>query len=370
MSLQPIPVMWPKLASLDQAAPYLRKIDERRIYSNRGPLVQLLESRFAELIGCAPEQVVACASATTALTGMASLANSRVAMMPGISFVATYSSVAAAGKNLVVRDVDPLVGAQTVPSTLAEGNPGDFVEVVVAPFGQEVKHILSTDFGERELIIDAAASIDALFTDPTPLKENVSIAVSLHATKTLGVGEGGLAIFGNPERADEFRRWISFGFGDERQVISLGVNGKLSEISAAYGLAALDSWEETRHRWISIANRQRDISESLAIPSISSSIQFANPYWIIQFPEKRARIHAEMVLRRYGIETRQWWPQEASEILPALAIGKRATISEQLQKASHFAKVHLGLPKFLDIEERQFGRIYDALHEIFRPHQA
>jgi hypothetical protein len=54
-----IPVTRPKLPSAERLAPYRRRIDEARFYSNFGPLVQRLEDRLAHRFGLPVEGVMA-----------------------------------------------------------------------------------------------------------------------------------------------------------------------------------------------------------------------------------------------------------------------------------------------------------------------
>ena len=46
-----IPVLRPQLPSAERLLPYLRRIDDARIYSNWGPLSVELEGRLAERLG-------------------------------------------------------------------------------------------------------------------------------------------------------------------------------------------------------------------------------------------------------------------------------------------------------------------------------
>ena len=76
-----------------------------------------------------------------------------------------------------------------------------------------------------------------------------SVVVSLHATKVLGAGEGGIVVFGDVESADRFRAFTNLGFERTRTSERHGVNGKLPEATAAYALAALDGWELEEQQW-------------------------------------------------------------------------------------------------------------------------
>jgi dTDP-4-amino-4,6-dideoxygalactose transaminase len=67
---------------------------------------------------------------------------------------------------------------------------------------------------------------------------------SFHATKVVQSAEGGALVTDDAELAERARLLRNFGFRDYDDVIALGTNGKMSELSAAMGLTSLDSLEE------------------------------------------------------------------------------------------------------------------------------
>jgi len=67
---------------------------------------------------------------------------------------------------------------------------------------------------------------------------------SFHATKFFNTFEGGAITTNNDELAQRIRNMRNFGFAGLDTVIDLGINGKMSEISAAMGLTSLESLDE------------------------------------------------------------------------------------------------------------------------------
>jgi dTDP-4-amino-4,6-dideoxygalactose transaminase len=67
---------------------------------------------------------------------------------------------------------------------------------------------------------------------------------SFHATKFFNSLEGGAIVTNNGELAEKARLMRNFGFAGYDEVIYLGTNGKMNEISAAMGLTSLESLEE------------------------------------------------------------------------------------------------------------------------------
>jgi dTDP-4-amino-4,6-dideoxygalactose transaminase len=90
---------------------------------------------------------------------------------------------------------------------------------------------------------------------------------SFHATKFFNTFEGGAIVTNNDELADKIRLMKNFGFAGYDNVIYIGTNGKMSEVSAAMGLTSLESLDD----FISInyRNYKQYQHELAGIPGIS-----------------------------------------------------------------------------------------------------
>jgi dTDP-4-amino-4,6-dideoxygalactose transaminase len=73
--------------------------------------------------------------------------------------------------------------------------------------------------------------------------------LSFHATKLFHTVEGGAIVFKNAEVLERARRMVNFGLGGAPEDIDVpGINAKMSEVHAAYGLCMLDSIDEILER--------------------------------------------------------------------------------------------------------------------------
>jgi dTDP-4-amino-4,6-dideoxygalactose transaminase len=97
------------------------------------------------------------------------------------------------------------------------------------------------------VIIDAASSFGAS-SDGGYFGQDFSgpVVYSFHATKTFGIGEGGLVYSGDFDLIRQIRQAGNFGFSADRISTIHGLNSKLSEYAAALGLATLDVFQEKR----------------------------------------------------------------------------------------------------------------------------
>jgi dTDP-4-amino-4,6-dideoxygalactose transaminase len=355
-----IPVLRPKLTSASSFAPYLAAIDETRVYSNFGPQARAFEQRLASHLGLEGGTVVTVANATLGLA--LALAAQRapqgsLCVMPAWTFVASAHAAVLAGLVPYFVDVDPSTWAldpSALEHELREAPTPVGAVMVVAPFGRPVDHATWDDFKRITgvpVVIDAAAAFDSLQIGEAPT------VVSLHATKVLGVGEGGFVASRDAALIRNIRERCNFGFDETRCAMWAGMNAKLSEYHAAIGRASLDMWDESRRAWMAVARAYR---EALA-RSNSVSLQpgfgetWVSSTCIVSVDEG---VHAEALqeLADAGIETRLWWGRGAHN-QPATAGFPRTS----LPVTEHLAKSTFGLPIFPDLEEDQVRHIAATL---------
>jgi len=156
------------------------------------------------------------------------------------------------------------------------------------------------------VVIDAAAGFASLAAGDTPA------VVSLHATKILGTGEGGLVISRDRSTVDRVRTASNFGFDASRQATIGATNAKMSEYHAALGHAALDAWDEDLAAWMAAA---RVYADAIA-PSNRVRLQagfgqeWVSSTCVLHTPDSSA-LRIEAALTQAGIETRRWWGKGA-----------------------------------------------------------
>lgn len=361
-----IPVARPLLAAVEVALPYLHRIDDARTYSNFGPINAELEARLAAHFGVSPDCVVSCANATLGLTlALQSVAGTRggLCLMPAWTFTATAHAAVAAGLEPFLADVDPQTGAltpQIAERALSQTARRVAAVMPVAPFGLSLDAAAWDDFQRRTgipVVLDAAAGFDALKPGMAPA------VVSLHATKVLGLGEGGFVIARDPETIAAVRRCANFGFDGTRESVAIGGNAKLSEYAAAFGLAALDLWPVQRQRWMSVlAYYRADFSD---LPEIQSQPGLGYGWvastYCVQASEIQA-LEVEQALAQAGIATRRWWGRGLHGH-PAFADFPRLdlTVTDRLAAGT------LGLPCYPDIEVAQLAEVTATVRAALRP---
>jgi dTDP-4-amino-4,6-dideoxygalactose transaminase len=347
-----VPVMRPRIPLAAATQSRLQAIDGSGVYSNFGPQERELRERFAERLGIRSDRVATVSNATLGIAGAVAVIGGERWLVPSFTFAATPAAVLASGAELIFGDVD--AGAWTL-ALLDENVDGC---LPVAPFGAAPD--VARWGGQARVVHDAAASIGAEM-DLSALPAGHAVVFSLHATKVLGAGEGGIVVFGDDGLAARFRAWTNFGFMGSREAQSPGLNAKLAEIQAAYVHAALDGWEVERAEWASARRFVRELGREFGLDAFEASPDGIDPYWIVRFPDAAACDAAETALQASGIETRRWWSRGCHR-MPAY----ESFASRSLEVTDDIASRYLGLPFFRGIEDDHRDRLRQSLTNAMR----
>jgi dTDP-4-amino-4,6-dideoxygalactose transaminase len=350
-----VAVARPRLPTADAIRPYLEQIDEARWYSNFGPMVTALEQRLADRFA-APTQVLTVTNATQALTlalQAMDLAPGGYVALPAWTFVATAHAVIQAGLKPWFVDVDPATWMLD-PAAVKRLPERPAAVIPVCAFGAMPDMAAWRTFHEAcgvPVLIDAAAAFDALDDARLP------VVVSLHATKVLGLGEGGYLATEDAALAARVRQLTTFGFQGSRDSRFAATNAKLSEYAAAVGLAALDSWPGDRLRWMRTAQMLR--ISLIGRPEVSFQpgwgADWVTSVCTVGLPEGSAPAVAKSLCED-GVDTRAWWG-EGCHTSTAFTGCRR----EPLPVTDQLAASTLGLPFSIDMDAHEIARVAAAL---------
>lgn len=259
-----IPFLKPQLPTADRYLHYLRQIDASHRYSNFGPLNEAFERRLLREWFDGEGAATTVSNATIGLM----LAISRVrrrharwALMPSFTFAATPLAAQWCGLEPYFLDVTPGNWSLDTDAVAdAVRRLGDEIAVIVpyATFATVIDLQPYAQMAARGLpvVLDAAASFGTeVHGRQFACGFEPPVVFSFHATKSFGIGEGGLVYSSNAELIEEIRAASNFGFGTTRVSSMLGLNGKMSEYSAARGLALLEEFRtrvDTRKRLLTL----------------------------------------------------------------------------------------------------------------------
>lgn len=250
----------PLLPSLDDFLPYLQDIWNRKWLTNNGYYHQQLEDALCEYLkvpyislftnGTLP---LICALQALRITG-------EVITTP-YSFVATTHALWWNGIKPIFVDINPetcnidpdKIEAAITPKTTAIMP----VHVYGKPCDTERIQAIADTYGLK-VIYDAAHAFGVNVNGKSILEAGDMATLSFHATKVYNTIEGGALVCHDEKIKKRIDYLKNFGFAGETKIVAPGINGKMDEIRAAYGLLNLkqvDAAIEQRHQ-VAIIYRQ------------------------------------------------------------------------------------------------------------------
>jgi dTDP-4-amino-4,6-dideoxygalactose transaminase len=240
-----IPITKTKLPDIQRYFSYIQRAWDNGIVTNGGELVQELEHKLAQYLDVKYISLVS--NGTVALMlplkAIGAERGKNIITTP-YSYIATTAAIRWAGYDLKFADIEKenfnIDPAQI--EKLIDVNTVGIVPVHAygVPCSPDIINI-AKDYNLK-VIYDASHCFGV--ANEIPYKSFLSLgnysAISLHATKVLGTGEGGLVISNSAKDKEKIDLLRSFGLkGDE--VLSLdGLNAKMTELQAAFGLASLE----------------------------------------------------------------------------------------------------------------------------------
>ncbi len=242
----PIFVTQPDLPDLEEFIISLKKIWNSKWLTNNGEFHQEFEKELAEYLGV--KYVSLFANGTLALvSALQVLRISGEVITTPYSFVATTHALWWNGITPVFVDIEPetcnidykKIEAAITPKTTAilpvhvYGNPCEVSEI------EKIADIYGL-----KVIYDAAHAFGVKIDNNSISNYGDLSILSFHATKSFNTIEGG-AIISHDEKTKKRIDYLkNFGFADEVTVVAPGINAKMNELQAAYGLLQLKAFDE------------------------------------------------------------------------------------------------------------------------------
>lgn len=367
MSNKPITVTQPCLPPLEEFIPYLEQIWENKWLTNNGPLHQELEKELAEYLGV--KYISLFSNGTLALISALQVLNitGEVITTP-FSFVATTHSLWWNKITPVFVDIEPdylnldpaKIEAAITDKTTAimpvhvYGNPChvDEIQQIADKHGLKVIYDAAHAFGVKK--------------EGTPILNYGDLSVlSFHATKVYSTIEGGAIICHTPEMKHHIDNLKNFGFRGELVVEEPGINAKLNEIQAAYGLLQLKYIDGFIERRKEITNLYRSLIKNVnGIRFMEDIIDVSHgySYFPILVDEKEYGITRDALyekLKENNIFARRYFYPLISSFEPYRELP--SATAANLPVATKAADEVLCLPIFVELENEQVRYITELI---------
>jgi dTDP-4-amino-4,6-dideoxygalactose transaminase len=236
----------PNVGNRERLFSRINEMFENRWLSNNGPFAQELEKALANYLDV--KHCILMCNATVALeVGSQALELKGEVIVPSFTFVATAHALQWLGITPVFCDIDPVthnLDTKKVEQLITDRTTGI---LGVHVWGRACDIDGLNEIAQRyhlKLMFDAAHALGCSYKDQMIGKFGDLEVFSFHATKFFNTFEGGAVTTNRDDVAQKVQRLQNFGFAGMDNVVELGVNGKMSEISAAMGLTSLESLDE------------------------------------------------------------------------------------------------------------------------------
>lgn len=241
-----IAVTQPYMPPLDEFLPYLEKIWESKWLTNGGPFHQMLEQALSEYLGV--EHLSLFANGTIALvTALQTLRITGEVITTPYSFVGTAHALLWNSITPVFVDVEPGT-CNLDPERIEEAiTPRTTAIMPVHCYGipcdvERIQEIADT-YGLK-VIYDAAHAFGVAHDGTSLLRHGDLSMLSFHATKVFTTFEGGALVCPDAKTKQRVDYLKNFGYSGEVTVVAPGINGKMNEMQAAFGLLQLKHVDE------------------------------------------------------------------------------------------------------------------------------
>lgn len=268
-----ITVTSPLLPNLDDFTAELKKIWDSKWITNNGSYHKQLEAALAEYLKV-PYVSLFTNGTLPLMTALQALRITGEVITTPYSFVATTHSIWWNGCKPVFVDIDPATGDMDPNKIEAAITPRTTAIMPVHVYGKPCNTKAIQDIADKyglKVIYDAAHAFGVeVPADEYGLEayDDKGLAgilnagdmstLSFHATKVYNTIEGGALITHDEKTKKRIDYLKNFGIADEVTVVGPGINSKMDEMRAAYGLLNLkqvDAAIETRHQ---VAIKYRD----------------------------------------------------------------------------------------------------------------
>jgi len=356
----------PSMPPLSEFISFLETIWESKVLTNNGVYHQQFEKELGERLKIKHLSIFTNGTLplTTALQSMR--ITGEVITTP-YSFVATAHAIHWVGAVPVFVDVDDFGNISTrkieqaiTPRTTAimpvhcYGNPCDFngIQEIADRYGLKV-------------IYDAAHCFGVEINGKSILEFGDMATLSFHATKTFNTLEGGALVCRDSATKTRVDYLKNFGFAGETKIVMPGINGKMDEFRAAFGVLLLrhiDGEIAKRKKIAEIYRESLDRVEGISFFHDIEDIKHNYGYFPIFVSEKRYGMSRDSLyekLKANGFHARRYFHPLISDFLPYR--GLPSSNKKNLPNAVKISEEVICLPIYADLQKDYVERIAEII---------
>lgn len=353
-----IPVTKSFLPPIEEYMVQVMRAFDNEWLTNRGELVKELEQKLTEYLELEESKILCMSNGTFPLQiALKLLGNGGEVITTPFSYVATTAAIVWENCKPVFVDIHPEY--LTIDETQIEAAITDKTTCILAThvFGnpcnvEEIERIAKKH--NLKVIYDAAHCFGVKYKGKSIFEYGDISTCSFHATKLFHTGEGGAIFSKDPDLFDQSFYSHNFGHNGPLDFHGLGLNGKISELQAAMGLAVLPHIDKILQGREEAVNTYREkLNPAFQVFKLREKSQWNYSYFPVLFENEEALHTAEnnlkaneILARRYFYPSLNTLPYVDASIMP---------ISEDI------AKRILCLPLYSKILTNEIYRICNII---------
>lgn len=362
-----ITVTAPLLPNLDEFNELLKEIWDSKWITNNGYFHRQLEAELAKYLKV-PYISLFTNGTLPLITALQALRISGEVITTPYSFVATTHSLWWNGIKPVFVDIEPSTGnidptkieATITPKTTAIMP----VHVYGKPCDVDAIQAIADKYGLK-VIYDAAHAFGVEVNGKSILEAGDMSTLSFHATKVYNTIEGGAMVMHDEKTKKRIDYLKNFGFAGETEVIAPGINSKMDEMRAAYGILNLrqvDDAIEARHQ---VAVKYREVLRPVEgitfwddMPGVKHNYSY---FPIFVDAEKYGMTRDELYfkMKEQNVLGRRYFYPLISEF--STYRGLPSASKENLPQAHKMADSVICLPMHHELSEQDIERILNCI---------
>lgn len=358
-----ITVTSPLLPDLEEFHAMLKDIWDSKWITNNGSYHQQLEKSLAEYLKV-PYISLFTNGTLPLITALQALRVTGEVITTPYSFVATTHSLWWNGIKPVFVDIDPSTGNLDPNKIEAAITPKTTAIMPVHVYGQPCDTIAIQSIADKyglKVIYDAAHAFGVEVNGQSILNAGDLSTLSFHATKVYNTIEGGAMVMQDEQTKRRIDYLKNFGFAGETTVVAPGINSKMDEVRAVYGLLNLrqvDEAIEARHRTTDKYREALRNIEGITFFEDSPNIRHNYSYFPIfidaeKYGKTRDQVYEE--LKSHNILGRRYFYPLISEF--STYRGLPSSSRENLPNAYRMAESVLCLPMHHALTDSEISHI-------------
>jgi dTDP-4-amino-4,6-dideoxygalactose transaminase len=308
-----IPVTKSFLPPIEEYLAQVQRAYDNQWLTNRGELVQELEQKLSDYLELNESKILCMNNGTIPLQiALKLLGKGGEIITTPFSYVATTAAIVWENCTPVFVDIHPEY--LTIDETLIEAAITEKTTCILAThvFGnpcnvEEIERIAKKH--HLKVIYDAAHCFGVKYKGKSIFEYGDVSTCSFHATKLFHTGEGGALFCKTPDLYHQLYYSHNFGHNGPLAFHGLGINGKMSELQAAMGLAVLPYMSEILStRQESVLEYKNKLSDqTLKLIKLAEDIAWNHSYFPVLFASENELLLAEQLLHEKEITPRRYF---------------------------------------------------------------